>query len=112
MKNHFIASILLASSAAIFMTAASAADADAAKKLAKRSDCLKCHAVDKVKVGPAYKSVAIKYKGKADGEEKLTKLITTGPKIKLEGGGEMTHAIIDTKDQGEIKNLVAWILAQ
>ncbi len=114
MKSHFIASALLAIPAAIFMTAVSAAevDADAAKKLAKRSDCLTCHAVDKTKVGPAYKKVAAKYKGQADGEEKLTKFITTGSKVKLEDGTEMTHAVINTKDKGEIKNLVAWILSQ
>lgn len=112
MKYHFIASVLLAGSAAIFMTAANAADAEAAKKLAKRSDCLKCHAVDKTKIGPAYKKVAAKYKGKADAGEKLTQFITTGPKVKLEGGGELPHAIVDTKDKGEIGNLVSWILSQ
>jgi len=114
MKSHFIAGILLATSAAIFMTAATAAeiDADAAKKLAKRSGCFSCHAVDKPKIGPAYKKVAIKYKGKADGEEILIKFITTGPKAKTEDGTVLNHIIIDTKDQGELKNLVAWILSQ
>lgn len=114
MKKHFIASVLLAIPAAMLMTAVSAAeiDADAAKKLAKRSDCLNCHAVDKTKIGPAYKKVALKYKGKADGEEKLTKFITTGPKVKLEDGTEMTHIIIGTTDKSEIKNLVNWILSQ
>lgn len=113
MKPRYITSALLAISATIFMTAAVAAgiDADAAKKLAKRNGCLGCHAVDKSKVGPAFKKIAIKYKGKADGEEKLIKNITTGPKIKLEDGTEMTHIIIDTKNQGEIKNLVGWILS-
>lgn len=114
MKKHFIASILLAIPTAIFMTTVSAAgiDAVAAKKLAKRSDCLTCHSVDKTKVGPAYKKVTLKYKGKADSEEKLIKFITTGPKVKFEDGTEMTHAIIGTTDKGEIKNLANWILSQ
>lgn len=114
MKPHFIASLLLATSAAISMTAASAAeiDADAATKLLKRNSCFKCHAVDKTKIGPAFKKVAIKYKGQADGEEKVIKNITTGPKAKLEDGTILTHVIIDTKDQGELKNLAGWILSQ
>ena len=114
MKSHFIAGVLLATSVAISMTAASAAgiDADAAKKLAKSNDCFNCHAVDKTKVGPSYKKIAAKYKGKADAESMLIKQITTAPKIKLEDGTELTHKVIDTKNQGEIKNLVGWILSQ
>ncbi len=114
MKNRFIAGALLAIPAALFMTAASATgvDAEAAKKLAKRSDCLTCHSVDKNKVGPAYKKVAAKYKGQADAEAKLIKFITTGAKVKLEDGTEMAHAIINSKDNGEIKNLAGWILSQ
>lgn len=112
MKQKIILSALLAISAALFTTAASAeVDADAAKKLAKRNDCFKCHAVDKVKKGPSYKSIAIKYKGKPDAEAKLIKQITTGPKVKLEDGTEEEHKIIDTKDQNEMKNLVGWILS-
>ena len=87
-------------------------DAEAAQKLAKKNDCFKCHAIDKTKKGPAYKKIAAKYKGKADGEEKCIKNITTGPKVKLEDGTEEDHKIIDTKDQAEIKNLVHWILSQ
>jgi cytochrome c len=113
MKSNFIASAVLTVSAALFVTTASAAeiDADAAKSLAKRNDCFKCHAVDKTKKGPSYKSIAIKYKGKADAEGKLIKQITTAPKVKLEDGTEEEHKIIDTKDQKEMKNLVGWILS-
>jgi cytochrome c len=95
------------------VSAASAAeiDAEAAKKLAKRNDCFKCHAVDKTKKGPSYKSIAIKYKGKTDAEATLIKQITTAPKVKLDDGTEEEHKIIDTKDQNEMKNLVGWILS-
>lgn len=114
MKNHIIASALLTISTTFFMASPSIAgvDADAAKDLAKSSGCLKCHAVDKTKVGPSYKNVAIKYKGKADAEESITKFITTGPKVKMGEGMELTHEIINTSDKGEIKNLVGWILSQ
>jgi cytochrome c len=87
-------------------------DADAAQALAKKNDCLKCHAIDKDKKAPSYKKIAAKYKGKPDGEEKAIKNITTGPKVKLEDGTEEEHKIINTKDPAAIKNLVAWILAQ
>jgi cytochrome c len=113
MKPHILARFLLAIISALFMTATYAAgvDADAAKKLAKRNDCFKCHAVDKTKKGPSYKKIAAKYKGKADAEATLIKQITTSPKVKLEDGTEEDHKIIDTKDPGEMKNLVNWILS-
>jgi len=87
-------------------------DADAAIALAKKNNCFKCHAIDKTKKGPAYKKIAAKYKGKADGEDKLIKNFTTGPKVKLEDGTEEDHKVIDTKDLKELKNLAQWILSQ
>jgi cytochrome c len=95
------------------MTAAmahAAVDADAAQALMKKSDCFKCHAVDKKKDGPAFKEVSKKYKGKADAEDKLTKHITTKPMIEMDGKKE-EHKDIKTKDAGEIKNVVQWILS-
>lgn len=89
-----------------------AMDEEAAKALAKKNDCTKCHAVDKDKKATSYKKIAAKFKGKADAEEKLTKSITTGPKVKLTDGTEEDHKIINTRDAKEIKNLVQWILAQ
>ena len=61
-----------------------AADAAAAQALAKRSNCFKCHAIDKAKEAKPWKEVAAKLKGKADAQEKLIKHITTGPKVKLD----------------------------
>ncbi len=88
-----------------------AVDAAAARALAKSNDCFKCHAIDKTKKGPSYKSVADKFKGKADGESKIITNITTGPKIKLEDGTVENHKIIDTKNPNELKNLADWILS-
>jgi cytochrome c len=92
--------------------AQAAVDADAAQALFKKNDCTKCHAVDKTKKGPSLQKIAAKYKGKADGEEKVIKNMTTSPKVKLEDGTEEEHKAINTKDQAAIKNLANWILAQ
>ncbi len=92
---------------------AQAADAEAAQTLAKRSNCFKCHAIDKKKEAIAWKDVAAKLKKEkvADPQAFLIKHITTGPKVKLEDGSEEEHPIIKTKNPDEIKNLVDWILS-
>ena len=105
---------LLAAGAAVFafsVPAMAAVDADAASKMMKDNGCTKCHAVDKDKKGPAFQKVAAKYKGKGDGEVKLTEFVTKSPKVKMDGGEE-EHKSVTTKDAGQVKNLVQWILAQ
>ncbi len=98
---------------AVFSSASSGAvDADAAVSLAKKSDCLKCHAVDKDKKAASFKSIAEKWKGKADAQAKLTESITKGPMVKLKDGSEETHKPIASKDANEIKNVVDWILSR
>ena len=107
---------LLASSVILALatvsTARAAVDEAAAKALAKRNDCFKCHAIDKTKKGPSYKKIAEKYKGKPEGQEKAIKNMTTASKVKLEDGTEDDHKIIDTKDPAELKNLADWILSR
>ncbi|HLA35619.1 MAG TPA: c-type cytochrome [Rhodocyclaceae bacterium] len=107
---------LLASSAILALTtvttARAAVDEAAAKALAKRNDCFKCHAIDKTKKGPSYKKIAEKYKGKPEGQDKAIKNMTTASKVKLEDGTEEDHKIIDTKDPKELKNLADWILSR
>lgn len=95
-----------------FSSASAAVDADAAKALFKDNDCTKCHAVDKTKKGPALKKIAEKYKGKADGQQKLIANFTTSPMVKLADGTEEKHKAIDTKDPAQLKNLADWVLAQ
>lgn len=89
-----------------------AVDADAARALAKGNDCLKCHAIDKDKKGPSMQKIAAKYKGKADGQDKVIKGMTDGKKVKMSDGTEEDHKKIDSKDPKELKNLADWILAQ
>ena len=100
--------------AALLLSSASLAFAvneDAAMALAKKSDCTKCHSVDKKKEGPAYKETAAKYKGKADAVDKLYTHLTTNPKVKVDGKEE-EHKAIKTRDEADIKNLVAYILSR
>lgn len=112
MKKNLIASAVLVL-AAFTLIPAQAADIDveAAKKLAKRNDCFKCHAIDKTKKGPSYMKIAAKYRGKADAESSLIKQMTTSPRVKLEDGTEEDHKNIDTRDQKELTNLANWILS-
>jgi cytochrome c len=98
--------------AALSSASLAAVDGDAALALAKKSDCMKCHAIDKDKKASSYKSIAAKWKGKADAEAKLVDALTKSPKVKMKDGTEEEHKAIPTKDMGEIKNLIAWILSQ
>lgn len=50
-------------------------------QLAKKGNCLACHAVDKKVVGPSFKDVAAKYRGDAGAEARLADKIAKG------GGG-------------------------
>lgn len=96
-------------------TAAQALDVEAAKALARQNNCLKCHAIDKEKEGPAYKKVAEKYRGKATAQARLIEHITSGEKAKFADGHEEEHKIVKTsppKDMEQVKNLVQWILSQ
>ena len=80
---------------------AAAGVAGAQEDLAKSSGCMNCHSVDAKKVGPAFKDVAAKYKGKADAEAMLTAKIS-------EGKG---HPKTKAKDE-DIPKLVKWVLSQ
>ena len=86
-------------------------DAGAAEALAKKSGCMKCHAVSAKKDGPSFKETAAKLKGKPDAEKTLYTHLTTNPKVKIDGKEE-THESPKTKNEAEIRNLVGWILSR
>ncbi len=110
--TKYLSQIALASTLLISLSAlADSVGVAAAEALAKRSNCTKCHSIDKKKDGPPYKETAAKYKGKSDAEAKLVKHITTGPTIKIDGVEEQ-HQIVKTKVDSEIKNLVQYILTR
>jgi len=108
-----LSSLLFAAPLCLALTgpAQAALDADAAQELMKSNKCSKCHSPDKSKSGPSLKSIAAKYKGKANGEEQVIKNITTGPKVKLDDGSQEEHTIVKTKDAAQLKNLAQWILS-
>jgi len=91
--------IAMAVSASIALAAAGAAGAQEA--LAKSSGCLNCHAVDTKKIGPAFKDVAAKYKGKADAEAMLVAKVS---------GGKGHPAVKASSD--DVKSLIKWVLSQ
>jgi cytochrome c len=91
---------LIAMTLATSIILAAAGAASAQEALAKSSGCLNCHAVDTKKVGPAFKDVAAKYKGKADAEATLTAEIS---------GGKGHPAVKASPD--DVKSLVKWVLS-
>jgi cytochrome c len=90
---------------------ASAQDVARAEALLKKSGCMKCHSVSAKKEGPSFRETAAKYKGQADAQAALFKHITTNPKIKVDGKEEL-HDNLKTKNEAEVKNVVAYILSR
>jgi cytochrome c len=90
--------VLIASFAAASIGLAGAANADEA--LAKNSGCLKCHAIDKKKMGSSFKEVAAKYKGKADATATLVATLKAGKE----------HPAVKASDE-DLEKLSKWILS-
>jgi len=72
----------------------------AQEDLAKSSGCLTCHAVDTKKMGPAFKDIAAKYKGKADAEATLVANLKAGK----------GHPAVKVPD-ADLTKLVKWVLS-
>jgi cytochrome c len=78
-------------------------------ELAKKSGCMACHSLDKKVVGPAWKDVATKYKGKAGAEEALMEKIAKGGKGNW-GPVPMPPYSPRVSDE-DIKKLVKYVLS-
>lgn len=76
--------------------------------LAKKSNCMSCHTVDKKLVGPSYKDVAAKYAGKADAQKMLAEKVKKGGKGNW---GEVPMPPNAAVKDADIETLVKWILA-
>lgn len=72
-----VAAIAIAAPVVVVKTEVAVSEADALA-LAKKNNCLACHAIDKKVVGPAWKDVAAKYRGDATAEAHLVSKIATG----------------------------------
>lgn len=82
-----------------------AQDAKAAEAALKSHGCLKCHSVSADKDGPAYKKVAAKYKGNADGAA------TVEGELKKGMVGKEKHAVFKGSD-ADLKQVVSYILSR
>jgi cytochrome c len=102
--------LVVAVTAALVGTSAYALDAKAAKKLARKSGCLKCHSISKEKDAPPLKEISAKYKEEADAENKLYTHLTTNPTVEVDGKKEK-HEGLETDDEAKIRNVVQWILS-
>jgi cytochrome c len=86
-----------------FASAGAWANAD----LAKKNNCLACHAADKKIVGPAYQDVAKKYAGQVDAEATVAKNIKAG------GSGKWGPIPMPPQAQlsdADAKALAVWVL--
>lgn len=102
--------LILASTLLITMqTAQASVDMAKGDALAKASNCMACHAIDKKIVGPAYQDVAKKYKEDKSAEAKLIK------KVKEGGSGVWGQIPMPANSpkvsDADIKTLVEWVLA-
>jgi cytochrome c len=96
MKTALIATLL---AAGLHAAGAAQANPDLANK-----HCGKCHEMDKKKKGPAYKTTAAKFKGKADAEATLFKAVT-------DPNGD--HPEMTTKPSNdEVRTTIKWVLQQ
>lgn len=76
--------IILVVLSAVAAVAAGSALAQSGPEVLKAKGCLNCHEMDKKKVGPAYKDVAVKFKDDKNAEATLLDKIKEGknhPKI-------------------------------
>ena len=82
--------------------------AGASEELAKKHNCLACHALDKKVVGPSYKEVAAKYRGDKAAEAKLFEKVKKGG---VGTWGQVPMPPNATVPDADIKALVKWVLS-
>ena len=109
--HSLVGTLCLAPAVAALASQPASVDAAAAQKLISDNKCVKCHAVDRKKDGPAYRDVAAKFKAESDAEARILHHITAGEKVKFPDGHEEHHKKVKAGDQAEIDNLVRWILS-
>lgn len=112
MKGCRIVAAILLSVVALHagLESVAAADPDPASKLAERRGCLQCHAVAGPRVGPAFRSVADRYRGEPEAESRLVDWLETGGR----GHWGEDYAMSEQSHlgPGEAETLVRWVLRQ
>ncbi len=85
-----------------------AADTAAADALAQSSGCMSCHAKAEKIVGPAFVSIADKYRGDKDAAALLAQSIQNGSRGKW---GRVPMPAHPSLSQTELKTLAQWVMA-
>lgn len=84
--------------------------ADDGAVLAKKSNCMNCHALDAKSMGPSFKEVAAKYKDDKAAQATLEKKVRSG------GAGSFGKmpmpATSKSVSDADIKQIVQWVLSQ
>ena len=75
--------------------------------LARKNDCLGCHAVAVKLVGPAFKDVAAKYEGQSDAAEKLVESVRNGSVGKW---GDLPMPAHPKLSAADARKLAEWVL--
>lgn len=80
--------------------------------LAKKSNCMACHTVDKKLVGPAYADVAAKYKDDPSAVKMLAAKVKAGSKPGVPGvWGPVPMPPNAAVKDADMETLIKWILA-
>lgn len=90
------------------LAATAALPAYAQEELAKKYNCLACHAIDKKLVGPAYKDVAAKYRNDPKAEAKLFEKVKKGGQGVW---GQVPMPPNSSVPDADIHKLVKWVLS-
>lgn len=105
--RNFARTVCAACSLLMFCAAAAAVEMP---ELAKRNDCVNCHAIHERIVGPAWMDVSKKYASDAMAEEKLLVRVSKGSSGFF-GLIHMPANDPEGKKQAEMRELVRFILA-
>lgn len=89
------------------LTLTVALPAVANEALAKKNECLACHAVSKKLVGPAYREVGAKYAGQSGAEDQLVQSMREGSSGKW---GDIPMPPHPNLSDDDAHRLARWIL--
>ena len=85
-------------------------NADAARALAQKSNCLACHKMEDKGVGPALRDISKKYQGVDGVQDKLAAELRKGSKGTW--GTVAMPAVGKAVSDEDLNTIVAWILSQ
>ncbi len=86
-----------------------AGTASASPQIALKAGCVGCHMADRKLVGPSYKEIAVKYKGRADAIAYLSQRVRQGGPGNW-GAIPMAANDVSKLSDAELKTVLTWIL--